>query len=311
MMYVGVFFAAVILLGLVLEMKTSRHDGTLLKVHPYRRLIFFIMPTRSESVVFFDIDVDTAKLTPFLEKARKSMEANITHVTVAACGIALSANPKMNRFVVGYRLYQRNKRTLSFTIKRQKLGRDTKLATTKLDMIDGEDLRGFVGRVNGEIKEERKEGKSKSDNEVDLFNALPRPLLALGVPLIRLLDYYNLLPAVHIEPDPLYTSLFITNLGSVGMDSGFHHLFEYGNCPLFVMIGKSRDKVVVENGVPVVKHLMPIRFTFDERIEDGLNASFGIEALRAVLEDPEKYFGDPEAEKLPPLWPQPLESLPH
>ncbi len=37
-----------------LHIKTSRSDGELLSVPQYRRLMFYIMPRRNGSVVFFD-----------------------------------------------------------------------------------------------------------------------------------------------------------------------------------------------------------------------------------------------------------------
>jgi hypothetical protein len=113
-----------------------------------------------------------------------------------------------------------------------------------------------------------------------------------------LLDYYNLLPGWYIKDDPLYTSIFVANLGSVGMGPGYHHLFEYGNCPLFIMIGKVEDRVVPRDGQPVVRPILHIRFTYEERIEDGLNAKYGIDNLVAVLEDPERFLASG------PMWPR-------
>ncbi len=37
--------------------------------------------------------------------------------------------------------------------------------------------------------------------------------------------------------------------------------------------------------------MLHIRFTYDERIDDGLNARFGIESVRRVLANPARYFG--------------------
>lgn len=279
------------------EAKTSRSDGTLLRVHPIRRILLFLMPTRAESLVFFDAAADAEALERFLESP-EAAGAHVTHVTVAAANIALAATPKMNRFVMGGRLYERSSRQLSFSLKRARLDKEAAISTVKLEMRDGETFAGLVERIQASVKVERSGEKTRTDKEIDLFNLMPRPVLRLGVRVIRWLDEHNLLPAAFIGPDPLFTSIFLANLGSLGMGAGYHHLFEYGTCPLFIMIGQVEERVVSRDGVPVVRRVLPVRFTYDERIEDGLNARFGIDRFVRILEDPARYLA------AGPLWPR-------
>ena len=75
------------------------------------------------------------------------------------------------------------------------------------------------------------------------------------------------------------------------MRAGFHHLYEWGNCPLFMMVGKIEDRPVVEDGKVVVQKTMHIRWTYDERIDDGLTSSYGMAAARKLLENPYEYLG--------------------
>jgi hypothetical protein len=101
------------------------------------------------------------------------------------------------------------------------------------------------------------------------------------------LESFNLLPYAMTRTDPLFTSLFIAPLGSIGMDSGFHHLFEYGNCPIFVVIGKSQKELVVNDaGQPEVRPLTTLRYTLDERIEDGLYCAQSLDIFKRILENP-------------------------
>jgi hypothetical protein len=291
-----VILGVLVLLYALAEAKTSRADGTLLRVHPIRRVLLAIMPTRAESLVLFDGAADATRLTAFLEGPNAG-GAHITHLTVAAANIALAATPKMNRFTAGGRLYSRNKRCVSFSLKRARLDKEAAISTVKLDMKDHETLAGLVARIDGGVKVERSGTKTRTDREVDFFNALPRPALRAGVRAFRWLDDHNLLPASFIDGDPLFTSIFIANLGSLGMGAGYHHLFEYGSCSLFIMVGKVEERVVVRDGIAVVCPILPVRFTYDERIEDGLNAKAGIERFIAVLEDPERWLAGP-------MWPR-------
>ena len=280
------------------HLKTSRPDGTLQKVHPLRRIMQYIMPTRSESVVFYDAYVDAERMIEWLARV-KSSGADMTHLTLAAANMALAQTPKMNRFVVGRRLYMRNARWLTFSMKRARMDREAQISTVKLRMPDGETFAELVGRVNGGIGEERSGKKTRGDKEMDLFNFFPRPLLRVAAWAMGTLDYFNLLPGWFIDGDPMYTSIFVANLGSLGMSPGYHHLFEYGTCPLFIMVGKMEDKVVARDGLAVVRPILHLRFTYDERIEDGLNAKYGIDRCVEILEDPGKFLDEG------PMWPRP------
>ena len=282
---------AFLLLWVLANLKKTRSDGDYLAdIHPYRRIMAYIMPTRAESVVFFDTPVKVEKLLDFVKQTRNDFHVDITHCLVAAAGEGLSQNPKMNRFVMGRRLYQRKGRFVTFSMKRKKLDEKAKLATVKLELKDKESFKDFCQRVNEQIGVERSDNVTYADKEFSLFNAVPRALMVKLVRLFYWLDYHNLLPADFIKNDGLYTSMFIANLGSVKMGPGYHHLYEWGNCPLFMMAGAIEERPVVVDGKLSTEKILPIRWTYDERIDDGLTASRGIESVKNALEDPFNAF---------------------
>ncbi len=287
-----VIILGALLLWVLLNLKTSRCDGTLLRgVHPYRRIMAYIMPTRAESVVYFDSYIDATELARFLPEAREAYGANVTHCVVAAVARGMHQVPQMNRFVVGRRLYERKGVFLTFSMKRKKLEKSAKVSTVKLEMPAGEGFQALCARLNAKIQVERSDRRTYADKEFAFFTAMPRPVLNLGVKLLRLADYNNLLPWSFIRPDPMFTSAFIANLGSLGMAPGFHHLFEWGTCPLFLMVGRIEDRPAVVDGAVQVRPTLHLRWTYDERIDDGLTSSYGIASVNKALEDPFTYLG--------------------
>ncbi len=288
-----IVFAVLAVLWVALQFKTSRPDGKLLPTHPYRRMMFHLMPSRAESLVYYDLDVDADPLLEFVEGMRPHYRVNVTHCVVAAWGMTLSKVSKMNRFTAGRRLYQRNERAISFSMKRKKLDESAALAVVKMVVRDEDSFESFARRVEERIGHERSGAKTTVDKELSLFLRLPRAVLNVAIPLLRWADYHGLLPKAFIGPDPMYASAFIANLGSLRMRAGFHHLFEWGNCPVFAMCGQIEERVVAEEGAPVIRRVLPLRFTYDERIDDGLNAAKGIALLKAILESPADYFGAP------------------
>ncbi len=284
----------------LLDLKTGRPDGEhVRKAHPYRRMMGIIMPTRGESVVFFDAQIDATRLLDYVERAREEHEGDddarcdVTHVVVAAAGHALAAHPRLNRFVAGGRLYQRDGIWASFSMKRHKLDATSKLATVKLqlDEVDGEDLRGLVSRINGHVNRERGDDRTYLDKELDIFLMLPRFALTRAFRLLKWLDSVNLLPGGFIRDDGMFSSVFIANLGSLGMGSAYHHLYEWGNCPLFITVGAIEEVARVVDGEVRAVPVLPLRITFDERIEDGLSARDALREMERALADPLEHLG--------------------
>jgi hypothetical protein len=290
---------AVLLVGWVLvNLPRRRSDGELIaKVHPYRRMLPHIMVGRNESIVLYDDYVKVDALLDYIARARQALgtEVDITHCLVASVARGLLGNPCMNRFVAGKRLYQRKHREITFSMKRKRMDREAKLSAVKLRFNGDEPFAEICRRINAKIVVERSGQETYSDKELGIMTRLPRPLLSLCIRLVRWADYHNLLPASFIDNDGFYTSLFIANLGSVGMRAGFHHLYEYGTCPLFLMVGRIEERPWVVDGKVVPLKLLHLRYSYDERIDDGLTSRFGIDAVREGLESPDQILGPLEA----------------
>jgi hypothetical protein len=276
----------------LLNLKTSRSDGQLCKgVHPYRQMMFYIMPTTTESVFLASLDVPAEKLEAYLAEAGPKLEASVSHVAVGALIRAMAEVPQMNRFVVGGRLYQRNAVEIAFSMKRKRLDPDSKVSVVKIAAREGEDFAALCARINAEVSTERTDAKTYADKEFELFGYLPHGVMKIAPRLFRWLDAHNILPRGFIENDTLYCSAFLANLGSLKMPSGHHHLFEWGNCPVFVTIGEIVSKPAVVDGAVVVQRQIPVRITYDERIDDGLTARAGLRRLETVLGDPARHLG--------------------
>ena len=195
---------------------------------------------------------------------------------------------------------------------------EAKLSAVKMMMRDGETFAQLCARVNGDIDTERSGKKTAADKEFDLFSPLPRPVLRVAVPLFKLLDYYNLLPAFFIRDDAMFTGLFAANLGSIGMGAGYHHLYEWGNCPFFVMVGQIEERAVVVDGQVVARRFIAsreqscisfamaasaVKLSRKKVLVQDMNC---IETLARVLTEPERYLGclAEDGSDTRPLWPR-------
>jgi hypothetical protein len=129
---------------------------------------------------------------------------------------------------------------------------------------------------------------------MSILTRLPGPLLRLIMWLQRGLDAWNLLPSALIAPDPMYASLFFANLGSIGLDSAYHHLFEYGSVSFFAVIGRiSKLPFVDGHGALQTRPGISIKYTFDERITDGWYCARSLDLLKGYIENPRSLHAAP------------------
>jgi hypothetical protein len=267
----------------------GRPDGQVATEVPgYRRFMPALMPTRNGSIVFFDRVVETEAAERFVAQTRTAhpdLHPTLFQVVLWSLGRMFDRHPHLNRFLAGGQLYDRDGIWISFTVKTE-LSDDGTLVEVKHRCDPTQPFADFVRDIESSVIAARAGTDALVDKELSLFLHLP-PVLRRGVVLLAgLADDLNLLPRAFIAGDPFFASAFVTNLGSVGIDAAFHHLYEYGTIPLFCTFGLVHDGVVVRDGQPAVARVASLKFSYDERVEDGLYAARALQYLCSILQDP-------------------------
>jgi hypothetical protein len=194
--------------------------------------------------------------------------------------------PRLNRFIAGKRLYQRNGIWISFSAKKR-FEENSPVVVIKRKFEPDIKLPDLVDSLLSEIKQGKSDEKSHVDNELSFFLRLPRSILSIGVKALYMLDYFGLLPASFIEGDPMYASAFVANLGSLGLDAAYHHLYEYGNIPIFITVGRMKPELYRgEDGQAKFRDSVTMRFTYDERVEDGFYCARALNHMKSLIENP-------------------------
>ncbi len=270
----------------------TRPDGDrVTDAAPVRLMMPFLMPTRTESIAYFKQVIDITETQAFLAeknegRERREDQFTLFHVAMFALVRVLHDRPHMNRFIVGQRIYQRKNIALSFAVKKE-LSDKGKMTAVKVIFDPMDTFEQCAARINEQIFVGRGHEHTSSEKEMNIVTRLPRPLINLAIKAQRLLDYFNLLPASMIAGDPLYASLFVANLGSIGLESAYHHLYEYGTVSHFGTIGRIEKAQLVDDGGNVrVVDTITCRWTFDERVADGLYASRTLGLFKHYVENP-------------------------
>ncbi len=244
---------------------------------------------RNESAVYFEDAIDVTETLRYIDEWNAEPGApklTLFSLVLFAVARTLHEEPRLNRFVAGRKLYQRDGVWLSFAAKKS-MSPESPLVEVKREFAESETLRDFLLDQEARLRGARSDEESKLDREVRWFLKVPHLLLIALVRLVRVADFWGLLPKSFITGDPFFASAFLANLGSVGGSAAFHHLYEYGDIPLFAVLGRVREEVVAVDGQPAVRKIARMRFTYDERIEDGFNAIRALVRMREKLERPE------------------------
>jgi hypothetical protein len=244
------------------------------------------MPARNGAVVYYEQQLDLTNTLPWLEARKPSI--TLYELAIAALVRVWAERPQLNRFVSGGKLYQRNEIAFSISVKKS-LEENAPLTSIKAVFDPNDSIDDTCRRIE-EIIERGKDRKreTESEKEMRFVTKMPIFLIRWLVALQRLFDWYGILPRFMTKSDPLYSSAYVVNLGSVGLEAAYHHLYEYGNIPFFIVLGKVKKAPVVdERGELVVHDVVTVRYTFDERITDGFYTSTALERFRKYIENPE------------------------
>ena len=251
-----------------------------------------LMPNRTDSEVCLSDKFDVTELVKYLDAKNAShpdFKTTLFHCILVAVAKMIRERPFLNRFIQGRRTYERDEITLSFVAKRRFAdGADEALMV--LTAKDEDTLDTVSQRIVGDIRETRKSEHSTGgvDAAVDAFAKIPRLLLMFAIRVIRWLDFWGLVPRALTDGDPNYTTVLLSNLGSIKCPAVYHHLNNYGTNSIMVTIGTlHKEELIMEDGTKQVRDVVDFCATLDERIADGFYFARSLKLIRYICAHPE------------------------
>jgi hypothetical protein len=217
------------------------------------------------------------------------------HVLTAAIVRLISQRPYLNRFVSGNKLYARNHVSISMSVKRS-MSEETETTVVKPIFELTDTLSDIVRKFNEEVdKNKIIEAQNQTDFTAKLIGHLPSFLIRSVVTILHNLDKVGLLPKALNKVSPFHTSVFITNMGSLGIKSIYHHIYEFGTTSIFVAMGKKYSRMELdEDGNAIKRKYIDIKVVADERICDGYYYALSMRMLSKILKNPEILLEKPD-----------------
>ncbi len=269
----------------------DRKDGTLIRdldgMHFITPLIY---PNRCDNEAYISERIDLGPVNAFL--AQKNAQPSdfpytLFHVILAALVKTVTLRPKLNRFIANKNFYQRREISAAFVVKKL-FSDDAGEALAVVHATDESTLTSLHADIFRQISSCRSDKVDASTDNMNLFNRMPRFLGKFIVWILTRLDIHGWIPASIIETDPYYCTMVLSNLGSIRLRSGYHHLTNWGTCSLFCIIGEKKMTPVFQpDGTYEMRETLDLGLTIDERLADGYYYSKSIRLLKHLLEHPE------------------------
>lgn len=268
----------------------NRPDGRrLCNLNPIQQIMPYIMKTRCDSMNMYEETIDCAPLDSYIkEKAAEGIHLSYMHILIAALVRLLALRPQLNRFVMNGRIYARPKIWISFVV-HPTLHDGSAETTVKLCFNGTETILEVAEKITEAIQKEttQRVGENGTDQLIrTLMKKIPGPLIKLVINILMWMDKHNLLPKAILELSPFHTSLFLTNLKSLGINHIYHHVYNFGTTGLFFAMGKEQKiPVVNREEVTIQKHL-GFGLVSDERFCDGLYFALSLRQFRKIVKNP-------------------------
>ena len=278
----------------------DRTDGRRVRtLSPMAQITAYFQVERNTCSNLFEESFEISHIDRYIrQKRREGMpDFGITHVLLAAYVRAIAKYPQLNRFISGQKVYSRGNDFQYCMVVKKEMSVDSPDTSIKVHLTPYDTARDVYEKLNAAVESVKntRELDSSFDNLVMVLTMIPSVVMKFTVWLLKLLDYFGLLPKFLLELSPFHGSLFFTSMGSLGIKPIYHHLYDFGNLPVFGAFGcKRRANEVLEDGTVVQKKYIDVKFVLDERIVDGYYYATFFKYYRSILRHPEILDNPPE-----------------
>ena len=277
----------------------DRKDGRLVRTaQPMNKMMAFIMRDRSDALNYFADEMDVTETDVFCKQmiADGYEGFSFLHIMLAAYVRVISQKPALNRFISGQRIYARNNIEVNMTIKKD-MREDSPDTCISVIFEPDDTVIDVYEKFNAAVMKEKEKADLDSgfDKTAGTLASLPRPILRGTVRLLFWLDYHGWLPKFLTDLSPFHGSMIITSMGSLGIKPIYHHIYNFGNLPVFISYGLKRTAYKQKrDGSIEQRRMMDLKVVTDERICDGFYFASAFKMVRRLVEHPAALLKRPE-----------------
>lgn len=253
------------------------------------QLIPYLMRERSDAQNHIEEKFNVDHVLEYINEKRRAgyQGFGFMHFMMATYVRAVAEYPGINRFVNGQKVYTRDGWVEISLVVKQEMLLNSPDTAIKLTVRPDATALDIYDALYNKINDYRDEMDSSFDGLMRAINYIPGIFKRFTVSLLYALDYWGLLPRSLTRLSPFHSSFYVTSMGSLGIPSIYHHLYNFGNVPVFCAFGtKHRECELRRDGTVAEHSYIDVKFVMDERICDGFYFAAALKYMRRFFRDP-------------------------
>ena len=277
----------------------DRSDGYKVRtINPMNKFMPYIMPMRCDACNTYADMFDITKTDKYCRQKVREGKTNFgfLHVLLAAYVRMLSQRPAVNRFVSGQKIFARHDIQIVMTIKKT-MSIDSPDTCIKVRFDPADTIDEIYDKFNKVVADvqNQPDDKNSFDKLNKALSLIPGLLCRWTVKTLNFMDYFGWLPKKLLWLSPFHGSMIVTSMGSLGIRPIYHHIYNFGNLPVFLAYGGRRSVVSCDSdGKVTTKKYIELKAVTDERICDGYYYASAFKLLKRFVENPEQLEQKPE-----------------
>lgn len=268
----------------------DRRDARRVKLPALMQCCIDLKPERCHNEVYINEKMDVTNLVKYIEdKKAQGIHYTYFQAFMTAIGKVIYNRPKLNYFITNRHLYEHNEVSLAFVAKISL--NDSSEELMLIVKIEPEDtIETISAKLNAKVEKLRNKSMEKkgSNNAIDYLGVLPNAIRVPIFGLIKWLDKHGWLPKALTDDNIYFSSMIISNLGSIGCGAIYHNISDFGTSSGLTTMGKiTTEEVFAEDGSKEIKKFCEFGITLDERIGDGFYFANSAKMIEYILMNPE------------------------
>ena len=267
----------------------GRKDARRVKVPGMAQVMFDLKPGRCNSDVYINQKMDVTNLVKYIEKQNsKEKKYSYFHAFVTAIGKTFYNRPKLNYFVQNRHLYEHKEVIISFVAKIA-FDDDAEEVMIMVPIDPKDNLDTISKKIKEKVSYNRSDElvKEGANSAIDVIGKLPNIIRVPLVGILKWTDKKGILPSSLVKDNLYYSSMIVSNLGSIKCGAIYHNITNFGTASGLTTFGEIKDvEVINDKGKKEIRKICEFGINLDERIADGYYFAKSVNFMQYLFDNP-------------------------
>lgn len=259
----------------------------------WRKVASSIYKKPTDSKIYGSVDIDVTELENFIvKKRREGVKTTLTHLLTLIVARAFREEvPELNAFVRRGKIIRRKSIDATVSV----LLEGAEMGSVNIPNCDQLNVSELTDIIAAKIKDSRSGNENNTMQSKQMLSSIPWPFRSWLFYLYKkiTIDWGISIPGMNLSSDS-FGSFLISNIGTLGLDSGYAALLPSSNVSIVLIIGKVYKKPLVINDEIVIRKVLSLSATLDHRVVDGYHGGKLFRYIRRIIKQPELLNIKPE-----------------